>query len=580
MTVNDAKAFGRSSAEPLPPASEEGRPERVPAAGNGNGTSLNNAGSNGNYWSSVPNSDNNNNSWNLNFNSGNHDTNNNNRNNGFSVRPVPGFTADPQGGVPHRGHENVEILATKVTKNRDCFRYLESGSLGDEKNPEKSSDSKTPKLPVAKATYRVSMAKSLLADLIVAYHDARRHKRSKFYQTHFEMNQERELVRLRDELLERRYVTRPSSCFIIHDPKMREVFAAEFRDRIVHHLFYNYTHELFERTFIADSYSCIEGRGTHYGVDRLRKHILSCSQNWTKPCYVLKLDVKGYFMSINRARLLARCRELLGRARGHAGRVTLPAVAGRPSCRMVGTLVRELDWELVDYLLESICMLNPVENCRVIGDGSEWARLPKDKSLFNSRPGCGLPIGNLSSQLFSNVYLGAFDDYMKRELKCRHYGRYVDDAYVVASSKEEIYGIVPRARDFLRDALELELNEDKMRVVDAYKGVEFLGAFVKPYRTYPSTRALRRMRGRLKSLDWSERPSRIQARVNSMLGVLSHYDSYQMRKVLVYQGWLSEFGKVTDDCLRFYPDVLGLQKLKPQRTQRVKSLCELCDLCG
>lgn len=317
---------------------------------------------------------------------------------------------------------------------------------------------------------------------------------------------------------------------IIHDPKMREVFAAEFRDRVVHHLFYNYTHELFERTFIADSYSCIEGRGTHYGVERLKHHLLSCSQNWTKPCYVLKLDVKGYFMSINRARLLARCRKLLGRG----------------------------DWSLVDYLLESICMLDPVANCRIIGDRDEWKLLPKEKSLFNSRPGCGLPIGNLSSQLFSNIYLGAFDDFMKRELKCRHYGRYVDDAYVVASSKEELWSIVPKAREFLRDELELELNEAKVRVIDARRGVEFLGAYVKPYRTYPANKALRRMRGRLKSLDWSEGPDKTQARVNSMLGVLSHYDCWHVRKVLTWEARLREHGRVTDDCLRFEPDRLGM----------------------
>ena len=468
MTVNDMKAHGRS-VMPHPSASEEGRPERAPAAGNGNGTSLNNAGSNGNYWSSVPNSDNNN-AWNLNFNSSDHNTNNNNRNNGQPVRPVQVFTTDPQGGVPHRG---------------------------------------------------------LLEDLIVAYRDARWHKRSKFYQTHFEMNQEQELVSLRDELLERSYVARPSSCFIIHDPKMREVFAAEFRDRVVHHLFYNYTHKLFERTFIADCYSCIAGRGTHYGVERLKHHVFSCSQNWTKPCYVLKLDIKGYFMSINRARLLAHCRKLLGKV--------------RCSQMTIGTKVRKsqianFDWKLIDYLLESICMLNPVENCRVLGDRNEWKKLPKDKSLFHSRPGCGLPIGNLSSQLFSNIYLGVLDDFMKRELKCRHYGRYVDDAFVVASSKEELYGIVSCARRFLRDRLELELNEDKVRVVDAYKGVEFLGAYVKPYRTYPSTRSLRRIRGRMKSLDWHERSRRIQARANSMLGVLSHYDCWHVRKLLVWEG--------------------------------------------
>ena len=497
MTVNDNKMRG-CSVTPHPPISEEGRPERVPCAGNGNGTSLNNAGSNGNYWSSVPNSDNNN-AWNLNFNSGNHNTNNNNRNNGQSVRPVQVFTADPQGGVPHRG---------------------------------------------------------LLADLIVAYRDARRHKRAKFYQTNFEMNQERELVKLRDELLERRYVARPSSCFIIHDPKMREVFAAEFRDRVVHHLFYNYTHKLLERTFIADCYSCIEGRGMHYGVDRLRKHLLSCSQNWAKPCYVLKLDIKGYFMSINRARLLARCRKILLKQRRR----------GTENVDVSAT--RGMNWGLVDYLLESICMLNPVENCRVLGDRREWNLLPKDKSLFHSKPGCGLPIGNLSSQLFSNIYLGSLDDFMKRELKCRHYGRYVDDAFVISSSKEELYGIVPRVREFLRHELELELNENKVRVVDAYKGVGFLGAFVKPYRTYPATRTLRRMRGRMKSLFPAdatsaslpvERPQRVQARVNSMLGVLSHYDCWHIRKVVTWQAGLRRFGKVTDDCLRFYPDTLRFQ---------------------
>lgn len=97
---------------------------------------------------------------------------------------------------------------------------------------------------------------------------------------------------------------------------------------------------------------------------------------------------------------------------------------------------------------------------------------------------------------------------------------------------------------------------------DANRGVEFLGAYVKPYRTYPSTRSLCRMRGRMKSLDWSERPSRIQARVNSMLGTLSHYDCWHMRKVLVWQGGVREFGEVSDDCLRFYPDELKLQRFQ------------------
>ncbi|MBR0067607.1 MAG: hypothetical protein IJQ00_08420, partial [Kiritimatiellae bacterium] len=110
---------------------------------------------------------------------------------------------------------------------------------------------------------------------------------------------------------------------------------------------------------------------------------------------------------------------------------------------------------------------------------------------------------------------------------------------------------------FLRDELELELNEAKVRVIDARRGGEFLGAYVKPYRTYPANKALRRMRGRLKSLDWSEGPDKTQARVNRMLGVLSHYDCWHRRKVLAWEAHLREHGRVTDDCLRFEPDRLA-----------------------
>ena len=113
----------------------------------------------------------------------------------------------------------------------------------------------------------------LLADLYTAYYDARRHKRNKPYQLRFEENLEANLDELCEELWTRTYKPRPSTCFIIREPKPREVFAADFRDRIVHHLYFNYTHEMYERTFIQDSYSCIKGRGTHYGIKRLESHI-------------------------------------------------------------------------------------------------------------------------------------------------------------------------------------------------------------------------------------------------------------------------------------------------------------------
>ena len=120
----------------------------------------------------------------------------------------------------------------------------------------------------------------LYKDLYIAYLDARKHKRNRSYQRRFESNLYNNLHNLCGELLYRNWKPRSSMCFIITDPKKREVFAANFRDRIVHHLYYNYTHELYERTFIADSYSCIKGRGTHYAVKRLYHHIRKETNKW------------------------------------------------------------------------------------------------------------------------------------------------------------------------------------------------------------------------------------------------------------------------------------------------------------
>src|SRR3989339_680169 len=197
------------------------------------------------------------------------------------------------------------------------------------------------------------MKKQLTEDLFRAYYDARRNKRNKKDVVKFEVNYERNLFVLAEEILDGKYQPGVSSCFIVKKPVKREIFAASFRDRIVHHLIYNYINPLFERSFINDSYSCRIGKGTSYGIKRLNHFIRSCSENYQKDCYILKLDIKGYFMSINK-----------------------------------------------NILHEKIIFYNPIKNCAVKGKGEDWAGLPKSKSLFFTQAGCGLPIGNLTSQLF------------------------------------------------------------------------------------------------------------------------------------------------------------------------------------
>ncbi len=390
----------------------------------------------------------------------------------------------------------------------------------------------------------------LYADLYQAYLDARRHKRNRPYQRRFEECLDDELKSLCDELWTRSYKARPSFCFIINEPTKREIFAADFRDRIVHHLYYNYVHELYERTFIQDSYSCIKGRGTHYGIKRLQQHIRQCSQNYRYPCYVLKMDIRGYFMHINRELLCKIAVDVLRR------------MAGRRVCR-TGKMWRELiDMPFVEYLTEQIVLLNPVENSLRIGKAIEWEALPKSKSLFYSRSGCGLPIGNLTSQLFSNVYLNCFDQYMKRNLKCTHYGRYVDDFYIVSPDREWLKSLVPIVRVWLDEQLGLTLHEGKIKVYNVNHGVDFLGAYLKPWRNYICNRTLRRMNKRISQLKpgadaeagkaASEDLTHLSASLNSCMGVLSHYKTYRIRESMTKKNTrFSAYGTFTDANMKF-----------------------------
>ena len=460
------------------------------AAGYRNGTSSNNVGSNGNYWSSTLNESNTNNAWNLNFNSGNHNMNNNNRNNGHTVRPV--------------------------TENTTPIYY---SSI----------------YPV----YVISR-EQLLIDLLKAYKDARRHKRRTRRQIEFEMNMETRLVELRDEIWERRYTPGRSTCFIITDPKKREVFAAEFRDRVVHHLFYNYTHELFERTFIEDSYSCRKNKGTHYGIARLKQHIASCSDNYHSLCYVLKSDIKGYFMNINRERLLKMCLMMLDKMALHA------------SDRLGYRWIEVLDYDLLRYLCRVIVLNDPVENCIMKGNPQNWDDLPPSKSLFKTERGCGLPIGNLTSQLFSNVYLNEFDQFMKRVCGCKHYGRYVDDAFVVDRSKKRLRKLIESIETFLHQNLDLSLHPDKTIIKDVIYGIEFLGAYVKPYRSYVRNGTKRRIIKKLRALETDTDTMHLSCSLNSYLGILSHYASYKMRKKMFAENqcFISQ-GDFSTDLKRF-----------------------------
>lgn len=320
---------------------------------------------------------------------------------------------------------------------------------------------------------------------------------------------------------------------------MREVFAASFRDRIVHHLFYNYTREMFERTFIFDSYSCIPGRGTHFGINRLSHHIRSVSQGYTAPCYVLKFDIQSYFMSINRGILLSICENLLSK-----------------KAQMDKRIASNINF--IRYLLYTILNDDATQHCKIFGTPDEWKMLAHGKSLFHSPEGCGLPIGNLSSQLFSNIYLNELDQFVKRSLKCKHYGRYVDDGYIVSKSKSFLRDKVDEISNFLNQNLGLHLNEKKTKIYDAYNGISFLGSYLMPHRSYTDNGTLKRIKQNIKNLN-PKSLIELSCKVNSLLGVMSHSNSYCLRKLIFANDKrLTNIGVFSNDILKFNP--FGLDK--------------------
>ena len=304
--------------------------------------------------------------------------------------------------------------------------------------------------------------KQLLEDLFRAYYDARKKKRKTINSIRFEINLEKEIFKLYEDLLTGRYEIGKSICFISFGSVRREIFAADFRDRIVHHLIYNYINPIFEKIFINDSYSCRIGKGTSYGTKRADHFIRSCSENYKKDCYILKLDIAGYFMSIDKSILFEKIERVM---KNHQNK-------------------SQFDVEWVLQLIRKVIFNDPTKDCIVRGKREDWVGLPKDKSLFFSGYGRGLPIGNLTSQLFANVYLGDFDNFVMRKLGCKYYGRYVDDILIIHRNREHLKSVIEPIRKYLSQDLHLSLHKKKIYLQHFSKGVDFLGSIIKPHRIY------------------------------------------------------------------------------------------------
>lgn len=307
-----------------------------------------------------------------------------------------------------------------------------------------------------------------------AYLKARRGKRFRPEVLEFGAHLEEELLALRAELGSRTYRVGTYRRFYVHDPKTREVAALPFRDRVVQHALVGAIEPIWERRFIYDSYACRVGKGTHAGADRLTGFLRRAHRMWTQT-YVLKGDVSGYFPSVDHGVLRGLLRRYVG-------------------CE--GTL----------WLLDE-----------VVGS-------------WNADEGRGIPIGNLTSQLFANVYLHELDEFVKYDLRWKFYLRYMDDFVLLGADKAELNRVKAVITRFLQDRLYLRLNPKSSIFPDA-QGVDFLGYRIWRTHRLLRKRSIRNMRRRLKAFA-AGKIGMEEMRMSMMawLGHARHANTYRLRK--------------------------------------------------
>ncbi len=366
----------------------------------------------------------------------------------------------------------------------------------------------------------------LLCDLFQAYYDTRQHKRNTTSAVNFEMNYESTILELRDDLVNWTYIVSPSICFIIKDPFQREVFAANFRDRIIHHLIYNYIYELFDRHFIYDSYSCRLEKWTHFGIKRIEHFLRSCSQNYSRDAYILKFDIKWFFMHIDKYILFEKIQSFLS---------SFISKEGDPQGGGFKKEQLTIDYNFLIKLIHQVIFHDSTQNCIIKWSKSDRNWLPDDKSLFHSSKDTGLAIWNLTSQLFANIYLDSLDKHIKYELWFSYYGRYVDDFIIIDTDKQKLLSVIPKIRDFLNDKLRLTLHPKKIYFQHYTKWAQFLWAYIKPYRTYIRKRTIGNFYKKVQEVNKHEVFDKelIQSIVNSYLWILSHYKTYNIRKKVI-----------------------------------------------
>ena len=349
-----------------------------------------------------------------------------------------------------------------------------------------------------------------LESLFEAYFHCRKNKRNSRQSIEFELQYETNLVELWEEIKSGNYKISSSEAFIVNYPVKREIFAANFRDRIIHHWIALRLEPLFEKVFIEDSYNCRIGKGTSYAVKRVTAMIKEETDNYTKSVWVLKLDIKGFFMSIDKDIMWSKIQNI------------------------IDSSYHEDDVETLLFLTKKTVYNRPEANCIFKSPASQWRELPRNKSLFFGEKTNGMAIGNLTSQLFANFYLAEFDSWMMS--KGIKYGRYVDDLLIIDCDKNKLKGLLEEIKLKFKE-LNLVVHPNKIYLQQSNKGVKYIGVVFKHNRNYISNRTVGHCHDAINNFNKIEKKQdtvvKFTQSINSYFGTMINYSSYNVRKRLM-----------------------------------------------
>ena len=320
--------------------------------------------------------------------------------------------------------------------------------------------------------------------LFEAWYEFRKGKNNRRDVQDFGRHAEKHIFRLHRDLSSGSYQHSPYESFFVHDPKRRHIRKASVRDRLVHHTLYMTLKEIYEPRFIEAVFSNRVGKGTHKAVSALQRCIWKVSRNLTRPSWALKCDIKRFYDSVDHEVLFSILKRTIRDARA---------------------------LELLSHVIESF--------------------------HIEGAPGKGVPIGNLTSQVFTNIYLNDFDQFVKQELRVKHYLRFADDCLFLSPRKGELEDLLLFIEGFLGDRLKLALHPGKVTLRPLTHGIDFLGIVVHPHhrtlRTATKRRMYRKLTERHGELFGDEvGPETFEQSLQSYLGMLPHTDGYRERCLL------------------------------------------------